>query len=100
MKKIIILILLTIAIASLYFDLSTEEINLIQSKTIQEINNLSLKTYFCRIDNCEEQMLKLINNAKSSIHCALFDLDLENIITALKQKSGDIDVKLDRKSVV
>ena len=68
----------------------------ITSRTIIETPKESgeLKAYFCPEDNCEEVLHYLLNNAKYSIHCALFDLKLESIINVLKEKSKSIDVKV------
>jgi phosphatidylserine/phosphatidylglycerophosphate/cardiolipin synthase-like enzyme len=50
--------------------------------------------YFCPQENCEDIFLNYINNAKQTIHCALFDLDLENIIYKFEEKSKSLDVKI------
>ncbi|MBI2655256.1 hypothetical protein HYX06_02420 [Candidatus Woesearchaeota archaeon] len=50
--------------------------------------------YFCPKDNCGNFLAKNILNATDSVYCALYDLDLRNVIAALANKSGKIDVKL------
>jgi phosphatidylserine/phosphatidylglycerophosphate/cardiolipin synthase-like enzyme len=50
--------------------------------------------YFCPRDNCSQALFEFISSANESIHCALFDLDLDNIIKLLQDKSKQIDVKL------
>ena len=50
--------------------------------------------YFCPQDPCEDILIQYINNSEKSIHCALFDIDLENTLTALSEKSKKIDVKI------
>ena len=50
--------------------------------------------YFCPIDPCDEIIVHYINQSNSSIHCAFFDIDLENILDILSEKSKIIDVKL------
>lgn len=50
--------------------------------------------YFCPSDNCTKQLYTLINSAHASIHCALYDLDLPEIIELLVDKSNQIDVKI------
>ncbi len=42
---------------------------------------------FCPQDHCMENMVYLINASKR-VHCALYDLDLEPVINALKQKDA------------
>ena len=48
--------------------------------------------YFCPRDNCTTKLSEFILTADESVHCALFDLDLDEVIDALKSKN--IDVKL------
>ena len=50
--------------------------------------------YFCPNDKCEDLLVWYIENSKQSIHCALFDLDLENVLKAFSEKSKEIDVKI------
>jgi phosphatidylserine/phosphatidylglycerophosphate/cardiolipin synthase-like enzyme len=50
--------------------------------------------YFCPRNDCEKILFSYINNSKNSVHCAFYDLDLENISKLLAEKSKDIDVKL------
>jgi len=50
--------------------------------------------YFCPRDDCSQKLSKLILNAKERVHCAFFDLDLDEVINALNQKSKKIDVKV------
>ena len=52
------------------------------------------KIYFCPKDNCGNVLAKNILNASSSVYCALYDLDLKNVIAALTNKSGKIEVKI------
>jgi len=50
--------------------------------------------YFCPKDNCGNVLAKNILNAAGSVYCAFYDLDLRNVIAALANKSGEIDVKI------
>ncbi len=50
--------------------------------------------YFCPEDDCEKAMNSFLQQANESIHCALFDLDLESLITTLIEKNKEIDVKV------
>lgn len=66
-----------------------------QSKEIKLLEyGAPIEVFFCPGDNCENQLIEVINKAKSSVHCAFFDLDLKNLINALNEKSKRIDVKL------
>jgi phosphatidylserine/phosphatidylglycerophosphate/cardiolipin synthase-like enzyme len=49
---------------------------------------------FCPSSNCSNSMLKVLESASESIHCALFDLRLDEIINVLEEKSKKIDVKV------
>ena len=42
---------------------------------------LTAKVYFCPTDNCDMVLKTYIDYAKSSVHCAFFDLDLKDLIT-------------------
>lgn len=51
--------------------------------------------YFCPRDNCSKELSEFILSASSSVYCAFFDLDLEDVKNALKEKDEEgIDVKL------
>ena len=50
--------------------------------------------FFCPADLCEDLLVEYINNSDESVHCALFDLDLENVLSTLSEKSLEIDVKV------
>ncbi|MBU0615458.1 MAG: hypothetical protein KJ601_05165 [Nanoarchaeota archaeon] len=54
----------------------------------------SIDVYFCPIENCSSYMLNALEGAKQSIHCALFDLRLPEILGILKDKSKQIDVRV------
>src|SRR3989344_5701744 len=81
---------------SLFLDLFfNKEFNIknIQKTILKEFSS-SPEIYFCPKDGCDEKLADFINSANRFIHCAFFDLDLENIIQALKEKSKKIDVKI------
>jgi phosphatidylserine/phosphatidylglycerophosphate/cardiolipin synthase-like enzyme len=50
--------------------------------------------YFCVNDDCAKQLEALLRSSTQSIHCAFYDLDLPNIISALGEKSTTVDVKI------
>lgn len=52
-----------------------------------------IEVYFCLKDNCEKEIVEKMNDAQI-IHCAFFDLDVENLTNTLNEKSKEIDVKL------
>ncbi|MBW2966088.1 hypothetical protein KY342_03215, partial [Candidatus Woesearchaeota archaeon] len=50
--------------------------------------------YFCPREDCSKKLSEFILSAKEKVYCAFFDLDLEEVINALKEKSKKIDVKV------
>ncbi|MBT6519502.1 hypothetical protein HOK51_06645 [Candidatus Woesearchaeota archaeon] len=56
--------------------------------------NKEINVYFCPKDNCQSEVLKTTSTAKSSIHCAIFDLDLPDLIEFFDKASNYIDVKI------
>jgi len=77
----------------------------VEIKTVNEnINTPDI--YFCPKHNCSAVMVDLIKDAKKSVHCALFDLDLIELIEVLDEKYNEIDYensksnKIDVKVVV
>lgn len=59
---------------------------------IEDTGNLSI--YFCPRENCEQAFLDTLNLANSSIHCALYEIDLPSVNTTLRNKAKNIDVKI------
>jgi phosphatidylserine/phosphatidylglycerophosphate/cardiolipin synthase-like enzyme len=72
--------------------------NLIKEKTLQEMipkeTNLDPIILFCPEDDCEKNLIALINHSKSFVHCAFYDLRLENVIKILGSKSSDVDIRI------
>ncbi|HII65443.1 TPA: hypothetical protein HA295_01550 [Candidatus Woesearchaeota archaeon] len=50
--------------------------------------------FFCKQDNCSWHLEELILSAQSSVHCAFYDLDLQNIIAALGEQSRHAEVRV------
>ncbi len=52
--------------------------------------NLDIQVIFCPEDDCSLQLVELINDAKKSIDCSVYDIDVSSISDALvdKNKSG------------
>jgi len=72
--------------------------NVAQQKITSVVNEPAGRidaVYFCPRDNCDERLSELILSAKEKVHCAFFDLDLENVKNALEcQHEKGIDVKI------
>ncbi len=59
----------------------------------EESGNISI--YFCPQDNCEEQLVNLVNWANDSIYCALYDIKLDSFVDSIRvQKNRGIDIKM------
>ena len=66
----------------------------IKQPILIETTNSEPEIYFCPREDCEQHLLNLLDEAKTSIHCAFFDLDLQKVIALLEKKSKTIDVKI------
>jgi len=67
--------------------------NIVNSQEFYE-NNIKIQVYFCPQDDCGSIIKSNINNAKKSVHCAFFDLDLKGLIKEIGKKSYEADVKV------
>jgi phosphatidylserine/phosphatidylglycerophosphate/cardiolipin synthase-like enzyme len=56
--------------------------------------NGDLQVYFCPREDCQGHAIKYMQDAKNSIHCALFDLDLAEMITFFDEQSTKIEVQI------
>jgi len=54
----------------------------------------SPEVYFCPADDCGKALEMHISSANSSVYCALYDINLKGVISALAKKSKTADVKL------
>ncbi len=52
------------------------------------------EVYFCPRQDCSKVFENLIESANSSVHCALYDINLKNVIRSLAKKSKSADVKV------
>ncbi|MBI2208270.1 hypothetical protein HYU50_02140 [Candidatus Woesearchaeota archaeon] len=68
--------------------------NLIKEEKVVYEDDIDVKAYFCPRENCTSILENAINNAKSSLHCAFYDIDSDRIIKAIVKKSRDADVKI------
>lgn len=67
--------------------------NVVNEQDIYE-SDIESEVYFCPLDNCGKIIKNVVNNAENSVHCAFFDLDLKDLITAIAKKSHNADVKV------
>ncbi len=73
---------------------STPTAQVIKQPILIETTNSDLEVYFCPREDCEQHLFDFLNEAEVSIHCALFDLDLQKIIDLLEKKSKTVEVKI------
>lgn len=52
----------------------------------------AMEVYFCPEQECEEQLIFLLDSAQQSIHCALFDVGLKSVQDTLVQKQKEMEV--------
>jgi len=57
-------------------------------------NNIDPKVYFCPRDNCSSILIDTINSAKTYVYCALYDLDLPDLIETYENLNPSVDLKL------
>jgi len=56
-------------------------------------NNHLLENYFCPDDNCEEKVLKALQNAKKSIYFMTFSFTSEPLGNHIISRKGELDIK-------
>ncbi len=59
---------------------------------IQDEGNLQL--YFCPQEKCEDAFIQALASAQQSLHCALFEVELESLKKVLLEKQLQMDVKI------
>lgn len=68
--------------------------NLISGNVIREETAKNPEVYFCPRQDCSKVFENNINSANFSVHCAIYDVNLKNVINALSKKSKSADVKV------
>lgn len=53
-----------------------------------------IQLYFCPQEKCEDEFLAALESANQSLHCALFEVELESLKKLLLEKQQKIDVKI------
>ena len=98
MKKVLgVSLVLILSLTGYYFedfDVFTNLTgNVITESYISDTGEIEL--YFCPHQDCETPLINLINEAQTSVHCAFFELDLENLQNKiLEKKVAGLDVKI------
>ena len=68
--------------------------NIISGNVIREETAKNPEAYFCPEEDCGKVLEKNIASANISVHCAFYDINLQNVINALAAKSKSVDVKV------
>ena len=95
MKKILLATLVFILIALNWN--SIKELTPTGKATVEipEENNNSIEVYFCPTDDCEGELIKTIEMASEKVHCAFYDVDLENVKDSMVEaRRKGVDMKL------
>jgi len=61
---------------------------------VLEENTTEPEVYFCPQDDCIGNMIAWLDAAQQSIHCAIYDIGLDELKQKLLEKSKTIDVKI------
>jgi len=99
-KKIIFLILFMLVFFTFYYYTKDLELDsLIGMSVSQPIDSYvgdsgEIQLYFCPREDCEGALVRFLDSAQESVHCALFEIDLGSVQQKLLEKSALIDVKI------
>jgi len=66
----------------------------ISGNAVREETAKNPEVYFCPKQDCGKVFENSINSANSSVHCAIYDINLKNVINSLSEKSKTADVKV------
>ena len=66
----------------------------ISGSAVKEETLKNPEVYFCPKNDCGRVFEENINAANDSVHCAIYDINLKNVINSLSQKSKSADVKV------
>lgn len=69
-----------------------EQPNLVTGSYVLDPGNISV--LFCPREDCETALVQFIDTAQSTLHCALFEIDLPAIQLKLREKAKTIDVQI------
>ena len=77
------------------FDATKPSVSLGCETTSVNCGNANYVVYFCPQDDCDGALINEINNAKTSVHVAIYSLTLDDISDALiDAKNRGVDVKI------
>ncbi len=106
MKKLLFFIIILLGIFFLFeyndmaVNLAGKVISAIPKEQSQNTANdaveqtKDIKVFFCPKDDCAKQAMSLLETAKSTMHCSLYDLNIAEMYALLQEKQKTIDVKI------
>jgi len=89
MKKIFVIVLFLLLIGC-----SSIDSNIVKEVSENKEEISYIQVYFCPRDRCKDQLITLIESANESVHCGLFDLDLQDLKQTFDKMSYLVDVRL------
>ncbi len=92
----IIFVLLFFLASEAYLNLYSDNIT---GENILEVNSFvdspgRIKIYFCPRENCSLALVQFLDTASTSIHCAVYELDLKPVQEKLMEKAGKMEVQV------
>ncbi len=95
MRKTVCLLVVSILFLLTFFFWNKEAKEYETPKYETPKENGTIAVYFCPSDTCEEILFQHILDAKETIHCAFYNIDLPMILALLQEKyASGIDVSL------
>ncbi len=101
MRKSVFILVLFAALAMYAFYIQNNE-KTITAQTVESPidENSEVSIYFCPQDNCAGKMIEQINSANKTVHCAFFDLNINEVIDSLKNSKAEVEVVIDGQNYV
>jgi hypothetical protein len=85
MKKFLFVGLAGLMIFGFFLDMDLDSLLDTEITTMVQDQG-DIQVYFCPHQDCETALVNFIDSAEESIHCALFELDLEQVQKKWKSK--------------
>ena len=96
-KSLLVVLLIIIAVGVYYFDFDLDAIagSVIETKVNSYVSDYgNIQVYFCPHQDCVTPLVSFLDSAEESIHCAMFEIDLNKVREKLLEKSKEIEVQV------
>ena len=90
--QLVVLILIILALVAAFHIWKKSQVSNSEPQIPQEDGDIEV--LFCQTSNCTLAALNFMDTADKYLYCALYDLDLKELINKLLEKSTNTDVKL------